>query len=64
MELAMLDMWRAGWAGVARRLQGKRVSRHEAELLECFRCMELRDQEAMLRFGAALAGQRAGKPPT
>lgn len=60
----MLEMWRAGLTGGARRLQWKRISRREAELLECFRRMEQRDQESMLRFGAALSGQRAGDPPS
>ncbi|MOA70309.1 hypothetical protein D3C78_1990960 [compost metagenome] len=59
----MLEMWRAGLDEVARRLQGKRISRREAELLECFRRMENRDQESMLRFGAALAGRQTDEPP-
>lgn len=58
----MLEKWRAGLTGVARRLQGKRISRREAELLEYFRRMDPRDQEAMLRYGAALAGQPADDP--
>jgi len=59
----MLEKWRAGVAGVARGLQGMRISRREAELLESFRRMEPHDQDAMLRFGAALSRPRdAGHP--
>lgn len=60
----MLEKMRAEVAGVARDLQRMRISRREAELLESFRRMEARDQEAMLRFGAALGGQQMpGGPP-
>lgn len=60
----MFHTVRGGKEVVSRYLQRVPISQREAELLECFRRMEHRDQESLLRFGAVLARQKAEEPPT
>lgn len=59
----MFHTVRGGKEVVSRCLQRAPISQREAELLECFRRMEQRDQESLLRFGAVLARQKADEPP-
>jgi hypothetical protein len=59
----MLEKLRAGLAGAARGLQPRFISQREAELLEYFRRMDARDQNSLLRFGAALSKHGSADPP-